>query len=93
MLAERATLVHLSEGWMNGEVGSESQNNLWKKIYKQRDSLAHKRAVEISEMRKNDVPPNEVVEVNAQLMQETATSFRSAYMVAKEKCPTESSFL
>ncbi|CAL9690722.1 unnamed protein product [Knipowitschia caucasica] len=85
LLAERATGVHLSEEWMNGEVSSESQNNLRKKIYKHRDSLAHKRAVEISEMREKDVLPNKVLEVNAHLMQETATSFRSAYMVAKEK--------
>ncbi|XP_048037434.1 E3 SUMO-protein ligase KIAA1586-like [Megalobrama amblycephala] len=85
LLAERATGVHLSEEWMNGEVSSESQNNLRKKIYKHRDSLAHKRAVEISEMKEKDVLPNKVLEVNANLMQETATSFRSAYMVAKEK--------
>uniref|UniRef100_A0A8C6WVY2 HAT C-terminal dimerisation domain-containing protein n=1 Tax=Neogobius melanostomus TaxID=47308 RepID=A0A8C6WVY2_9GOBI len=85
LLAERATGVHLSEEWMNGEVSSESQNNLRKKIYKHRDSLAHKRAVEISEMKEKDVLPNKVLEVNAHLMQETATSFRSAYMVAKEK--------
>ena len=85
LIAERATGVHLSEEWMNGEVSSESQNNLRKKIYKHRDSLAHRRAVEISEMREKDVLPNKVLEVNAHLMQETATSFRSAYMVAKEK--------
>lgn len=56
-----------------------------KKIYKHQDSLAHKRAVKISEMKEKDVLPNKVLEVNANLMQETATSFRSAYMVAKEK--------
>lgn len=85
LLAERAMGVHLSEEWMNGEVSSESQNNLRKKIYKHRNSLAHKRAVEILEMKEKDVLPNKVLEVNANLMQETATSFRSAYMVAKEK--------
>ena len=83
LIAERATGVHLSEEWMNGEVSSESQNNLRKKIYKHRDSLAHRRAVEISKMREKDVLSDKVLKVNAHLMQETATSFRSAHMIAK----------
>ncbi len=32
LLAEKAAGVHLSEEWMNGDVSSESQNNLRKKI-------------------------------------------------------------
>ncbi len=36
-------------------------------------------------MREKDVLPNKILETNAHLMQETALSFRSAYMVAKEK--------
>uniref|UniRef100_A0AAV2LK15 Dynein regulatory complex subunit 4 n=1 Tax=Knipowitschia caucasica TaxID=637954 RepID=A0AAV2LK15_KNICA len=55
---------------MNGEVSSESQNNLRKKIYKHRDSLAHKRAVEISEMREKDVLPNKLEEHIVRLREE-----------------------
>ncbi|XP_078031643.1 uncharacterized protein LOC144467289 [Epinephelus lanceolatus] len=85
LLAERATGVHLSEEWMNGDISSKSQNNLQRKIYKHQDSLANKRAAEISEMRGKDVLPNKVLAVNSHLMQETTTSLSSAYMVAKER--------
>ncbi|KAG1930311.1 hypothetical protein F2P79_022396 [Pimephales promelas] len=61
----------MSEEWMNGEVSSESQNNLRKKIYKHRDSLAHKRAVEILEMKEKDVLPNKVVEDIVELSEGT----------------------
>lgn len=55
-------------------------------MYKHRDSLAHRRALEMLEMREKDLLPNKVLEANAHIMQETIMStFRSAYMVAKEK--------
>ena len=45
--SERVNGVHMSEEWMSGEVSSVSQNNLRKKLYKHRDSLAHKRHISL----------------------------------------------
>lgn len=70
LLAERATGVHLSEEWLNGNVISESQIDLQEKNYKHQDSLTHKRALEISEMRAKGLLPNKMLEVKGHLMQE-----------------------
>lgn len=45
----------------------------------------HRRAVEITETRQKDILPNRVLAINAKVTEETALSFRSAYMVAKER--------
>lgn len=85
LLSEKVIGTHLSEEWINGDVNSNAQNKLRKKIYKHRDSIAHKRAVEVAATKKKEILPNKVLEINSKLMEETATSFRSAYMVAKER--------
>lgn len=85
LLSEKVPGTHLSEEWINGEINSAAQNKLRKKIYKHRDSIAHKRAIEVALTKQKAILPNKVIEVNYKLMEETATSFRSAYMVAKER--------
>ena len=54
-------------------------------IYKHCDSIAHKRAVEVTETKQKEILPNRVLEINSKLTEETASSFRPAYMVAKER--------
>ena len=56
------------------------ENNLRKKIYKHRDSVAHNRAVELAETRKQAILPNKILAINAK-----SNAFRYAYMVAKER--------
>lgn len=85
LLSEKVIGTHLSKEWINGDVSSNAQNQLRKKIYKHRDSIAHKRAVEIAANKQRDILPNKVLEITSKLTEETATSFRSAYMVAKER--------
>ncbi|KAF3851737.1 hypothetical protein F7725_005092 [Dissostichus mawsoni] len=68
LLLSRATDkggAHLSEEWMNGDVTSKTKNNLRKKIYKHRDSVAHNRAVELAETRKQAILPNQILAINA----------------------------
>ncbi|XP_063730111.1 E3 SUMO-protein ligase KIAA1586-like [Eleginops maclovinus] len=77
--------VHLSEEWMNRDVSSKTKNNLRKKIYKHRDSVAHNRAVELAETRKQAILPNQILAINGKLLEETSNAFRSAYMIAKER--------
>ena len=77
--------VHISEEWVHGDVSSMTPIGLRKKIYKHRDSNAHQRAVELAETKKRDILPNRVIAINAKATEETASSFRSAYMVAKER--------
>ncbi|KAF3834440.1 hypothetical protein F7725_025644 [Dissostichus mawsoni] len=60
------------------DVTSKTKNNLRKKIYKHRDSVAHNRAVELAETRKQAILPNQILAINA-------NAFRSAYMIAKER--------
>ena len=64
---------------------SKTKNNLRKKIYKHRDSVAHNRAVELAETRKQAILPNQILAINAKLLEETSNAFRSAYMIAKER--------
>lgn len=85
LLTEKVPGVHLSDEWTHGTVSSSFGKKLRKKIYKHKDSMAHKRAVEIANMKQKEVLPNKVVELNATLLHETANSFRTAYTVAKER--------
>ncbi|XP_062376891.1 E3 SUMO-protein ligase KIAA1586-like [Sardina pilchardus] len=85
LLLTDKTGAHLSEQWINGDVTSKTKNNLRKKIYKHRDTVAHNRAVELAETRKQAILPNKILAINAKLLEETSNAFRSAYMVAKER--------
>ncbi len=71
LLSEKVPGTHLSEEWINGEVSSTAQNKLRKKIYKHRDSIAHKRAIEVALTKQKAILPNKVIEVNSKLMEET----------------------
>lgn len=53
-------------------------------MYEHRDGIPHKTATEIAEMKKETLP-NRIVEISASLMHETISSFRTAYMVAKDR--------
>ena len=85
LLSEKGPGFHLAEEWINGDVTSSDTKKLRKKIYKHRDSQAHQRAVEISQLREKEILPNTFVDVQSELLRKTAVSFRTAYNVAKER--------
>ena len=87
LLTDRRTGAHISDAWVSGTVSSPVQKQLRKKIYQHRDSLAHRRAVEIADLKQKDVLPSKVLEQHAASFDVTANSFRSAYTVAKERMP------
>lgn len=87
LLTDKTTGAHISQAWVNGTVSSPVQKQLRKKIYIHRDSLAHKRAVEIADLKEKDVLPNKVLEQSAAAFDVTASAFRAAYTVAKERMP------
>ena len=87
LLLPKVIGTHLSdsEEWINGDVNSNAQNKLHKNIYRHQNSIAHNMAVELVATKHKEILPNKVLEINSMLMEETATSFRSAHMVAKER--------
>ncbi|XP_062260281.1 E3 SUMO-protein ligase KIAA1586-like [Platichthys flesus] len=87
LLHDKKTGMHISDAWVNGTVSSPLQKQLRKKIYLHRDSLAHKRAVEIADLKQKDVLPNKVEEMSSAFIDVTSSSFRAAYTVAKERLP------
>ncbi|KAL2096749.1 hypothetical protein ACEWY4_005956 [Coilia grayii] len=87
LLTDKTTGAHISQAWVNGTVSSPVQKQLRKKIYIHRDSFAHKRALEIADLKQKDTLPNKVLEQNAASFDVTASSFRAAYTVAKERMP------
>ncbi|XP_063053987.1 uncharacterized protein LOC134448159 [Engraulis encrasicolus] len=87
LLTDRTTGAHISDAWVSGTVSSAVQKQLRKKIYQHRDSLAHKRAIEIADLKEKDVLPSKLIEQSAASFDVTASSFRSAYTVAKERMP------
>ena len=58
---------------------------LTKKLYNHRDSASHQRATEIASQKQKETLHKTIMEINASLILETATSFRTAYAIAKER--------
>ncbi|XP_077089675.1 E3 SUMO-protein ligase KIAA1586-like [Siphateles boraxobius] len=86
LLSEKKIGVHLSDAWINGTVSSPVQKQLRKKST-HRDSLAHERAAEIADLKQKEILPSNVVKLSSAMFEETASSFRTAYTVAKERLP------
>lgn len=85
LLSDKCPGMNFSSEWVNGTVGGTCKRALAKKIYKHRDSASHQRAIEIAQQKQKEVLPKAVLEMNAALVQETISSFRTAYTVAKER--------
>lgn len=77
--------VHLSSEWGKGIVRSDSAKIMRNKIYKHRNSVAHKQANEMAKLKKRDVIPNIIIEASSHQFNETEAAFRTAYCIAKER--------
>ena len=85
LLSAKVAGMHFSSEWVNAEVGSSCKKTLSKKIYKHKDSASHLRALEIQSQRQKEILPKNVLTINANLVRETISAFRTAYVVAKER--------
>lgn len=65
--------VYLVDAWINGTVSSPVQKQLHKNIYIHHDSIAHKRAVEIAELKQKEVLPKKVAELSPSMFNKTAS--------------------
>lgn len=57
-----------------------AQNQSRKIIYKYRDSIAHKMAIEVALTKQKAILANKVIEVNSKLTEESATSFKAVFL-------------
>ncbi|XP_060788818.1 E3 SUMO-protein ligase KIAA1586-like [Neoarius graeffei] len=85
LISDKGPGLHLAEEWINGDVTSSDTKKLQKKIYKHRDSQAHQRSVEIAQLKEKEALPNTFIDIQSELLNKTAVSFRTAYNVAKER--------
>lgn len=85
LLSAKVAGMHFSAEWVNAEVGSSCKKTLSKKIYKHKESASHQRALEIQRQRQKEILPTNVLTNNANLVRDTISAFRTAYVVAKER--------
>lgn len=76
--------MHIAEKWKNNEILAENGRKLKEKIYKHKNSEAHKQAEVILEARKKDTFKALIVDCQTRQFSETIRMFRTAYCVAKQ---------
>jgi hypothetical protein len=76
--------MHLSEQWRNCSICAETGRKLIEKIYKHKQSEAHKQAEEILAERDKQTLKGVLMDSDNRQFSETVRIFRTAYCIAKE---------